>query len=692
MDLYKFLLFKRWATSRTQINLKAIIFLLATWLGAQSMVMAQALQAGQPAQASLQGLAVLEDPQGLLTIEQVRSAQWQARFEPWPAERGQINLGYTDSIYWVRVPVHRQADAPEQWVLELPYFQLRTVDFFAPGRAPVRTGSALPLESRPFLHRFFAFPLAPATVTQDHYLRVSGSSHSLSVPLVLWQERAFRANAQNTLVIQFLYFGGLLALCIYNLFLATSLRDARFLLYALFAGVFGMAMLAGNGLGQMFVWPGQGSFDNVAQILFLSLAGSMLMLFSRRFLQAERYTPKISMALQGLALAYFVISGLLAISVWVTLPVLKLSQIVGGLTLIAGVLIPLAGVKVLRMGQKSSRFFLLAWLVLWTGAMVALARAYGLLPTNTYTAYSLQISSALEMLLLALAMADVIDLERQEREAAQKSALLAQQRLLDASKSAEQRLERAVQERTLQLEASLDTQSQLFKRYVRFGALISHEFRNPLAIVDSQISLLRKEQERGQLSLDKRLSIMSEATRRLLSLFETWMKGDRLQQAMQELRPQAIALEAWLRELIDSQVLLQDKHPIELEMSLPVGEIWADENLLEVALLNLIDNACKYSEPGRPVVIETRSKPGWVGVAVIDQGCGIDAKDHGAIFDDYYRVRPEGAVPGIGLGLAFVRRIVQLHQGDLELSSALGQGSCFCLWLPHNLAAPSDLP
>jgi signal transduction histidine kinase len=692
MNLYNFLVFKKCRITRVEFNSKVIILFIATWLGAVGMVMAQAVQAGQSMQTSLQGLAVLEDPQGALTIEQVKSALWKERFEPWPAERGQINLGYTGSTYWVRIPLQRQADAPEKWVLEVPYFQLRTVDFFAPGHAPVHTGSALPLESRPFAHRFFAFPVEPGTDTQDHYLRVRGSSHSLTVPLVLWQDKAFRANAQNTLVVQFLYFGGLLALCIYNLFLAASLRDARFLLYALFAGVFGMAMLAGNGLGQMFVWPGLGDFDNVAQILFLSLAGAMLMLFSLRFLQAKRYTPRTALALKGLALAFFVIAGMLAVSIWVTLPVLVLAQIVGGLTLIAGVLIPLAGIKVLRMGQKSTRFFLLAWLVLWTGAMVAIGRAYGWLPTNTFTAYSLQISSAFEMLLLALAMADVIHLERRERESAQKSALLAQQRLLEESKSAELRLEQAVQERTLQLEAALDAQNQLFKRYVRFGALISHEFRNPLGIVNSQISLLRKEQEKGQVSLEKRLAIMSEATRRLLSLFETWMKGDRLQQAMQEIRPQAIPLAAWLRELIDSQTLIHDKHTIELLLGQPVGEIWADENLLEVAMLNLIDNACKYSEPGRPVLIETRSKPGWVGIAVSDQGCGIEAKDHGAIFDDYYRVRPEGAVPGIGLGLAFVRRIVQLHQGDLELNSALGQGSCFCLWLPHNLAAPSDLP
>jgi signal transduction histidine kinase len=113
-----------------------------------------------------------------------------------------------------------------------------------------------------------------------------------------------------------------------------------------------------------------------------------------------------------------------------------------------------------------------------------------------------------------------------------------------------------------------------------------------------------------------------------------------------------------------------------------VGDIWADESLLEVALLNLIDNACKYSEPGQTVVIEVRARPGAVGVAVIDQGCGIDAGDHEAIFEDYYRVQPEGPVTGMGLGLAFVRRIVQMHQGQLELHSARGQGSSFCIWLP----------
>jgi signal transduction histidine kinase len=104
---------------------------------------------------------------------------------------------------------------------------------------------------------------------------------------------------------------------------------------------------------------------------------------------------------------------------------------------------------------------------------------------------------------------------------------------------------------------------------------------------------------------------------------------------------------------------------------------------LEVAVLNLIDNACKYSKAGTKVVVETLQKPGWVGIGVSDEGQGIDTVHHQAVFEDYFRVASESNISGMGLGLAFVRRIVQMHQGKMELQSAVGQGSRFCLWLPH---------
>jgi signal transduction histidine kinase len=441
-------------------------------------------------------------------------------------------------------------------------------------------------------------------------------------------------------------------------------------------------MLAGNGFGQMFIWPTQGQFDGIAQSFFLSLSGCFSMLFVSRFLGARRYVPHLSRVLEIFAAIYLLDAIAQITAPWHGIPLQWILQLLFLITLPAGALVVIAGIAVQRRGQKRMRFFLLAWLVLWSGAIIATLRAFELIPTNAFTSYSLQLSSALEMLLLAFALADMVHLERQERELAQREALAANERLLKNARTSEERLELEVQTRTVELKLALNMETQLLEKYMRFGALISHEFRNPLGIVDSQISLMRKEHEKGLMHLEKRLNIMSSATQRLLSLFNTWLNGDRLKHAMQEMKPQHIPLAAWLRELIDSQISYHDTHPLTLTISRAVGDVWADDDLLEVAMLNLIDNACKYSPAGLEVAIETRQKPGWIGIAVIDQGCGIDSKDHQAVFDDYRRVSSESTISGLGLGLAFVRRIVNMHQGELELKSALGEGSTFCVWLP----------
>ena len=144
-------------------------------------------------------LAILEDPTGALGADQVRSPSLQSSFKPWPAERGPINLGLSDSAFWIRVDLQIPAAAASEWVLELPYFQLRTVDFYAPGASAVRTGAALPLSSRPYLHRFFAFPLPHEAGKATYFLRVT-SAQSLTVPVVLWREQEFLRHVQSTLV------------------------------------------------------------------------------------------------------------------------------------------------------------------------------------------------------------------------------------------------------------------------------------------------------------------------------------------------------------------------------------------------------------------------------------------------------------------------------------------------------------
>ena len=650
----------------------------SVWLGSAQ---ADVLEKNTHSLSNLKSIHVFEDKQGQWGFDQASHTDNAALYQAWAPERGQINMGFSQSTYWVRIRLSRAADAPATWVLEVPFFQLSQVDFYAPGQPAVQTGAEMPLSTRPFLHRFFAFPLALDTQPQDFYLRVS-SQHSVTIPITVWQEQPFRHHVQNTTLLQALYFGGLLALLIYNLFLGLSLKDLRFLLYSVFIAVFGLGMLSGNGMGQMFFWPEQPRFDSIAQTFFICLSGAFAMLFAKQFLQARRYTPKISALLLTFSLLFLFDACMVAFAPWLGFPTVWAVQMLYFLALPASLMVLIAGFRVLKLGHKGARFFLLAWAVLWFGAIIATLRAFEFLPTNVWTSYSLQLSSSVEMLLLAFALADIVHLERQERERAQREAFQASQQLIQRSQSAQEQLEGEVQKRTQELQQALVTQTQFLDKYLRFGALISHEFRNPLGIVNSQISLLRKEYSAGQLNLDKRLDAMTSATQRLLSLFETWLHGDRLQHDMKNFSPQHIPLAAWLRELVDAQSIYHDKNPLSLELLAPVGDVWVDENLLEVAMLNLIDNACKYSSPGQSVVIETRKKTGWVGIAVIDQGCGIDSKDHQLIFDDYRRVSSESSIAGLGLGLAFVRRIVDKHQGQLELDSALGQGSTFCLWLP----------
>jgi len=341
-------------------------------------------------------------------------------------------------------------------------------------------------------------------------------------------------------------------------------------------------------------------------------------------------------------------------------------------------------------GRKGIRFFILAWTCLWLGVFVASMRMLGWLPSNVWTLYALQISSVLEMLLLAFALADIVYQERAQSDQVKASALRLEQQMVMQLQLSEERLEQAVLNRTQQLQQAMDKQQLILDQYVRFGSLISHEFRNPLGIIQSQISLLRRQNVMAESEGVRRLDTMDSAVRRLSQLFERWLQGGRLHHLEKDLNIESLRIDWWLKHLEQDHPQYFASHRVRIsfaDLACDPSLAWwvqADDRLLEIAVLNLLDNACKYSPPGTEVLIELRRATGLVGIAVIDQGPGIDVEQQGLVFQDYVRLKPEGPVHGIGLGLAFVKRIAVLMQGSIELKSLPGQGCTFCLWLPSN--------
>jgi signal transduction histidine kinase len=180
-------------------------------------------------------------------------------------------------------------------------------------------------------------------------------------------------------------------------------------------------------------------------------------------------------------------------------------------------MIMVASARALMQGRKGIRFFILAWTCLWLGVFVASMRMLGWLPSNVWTLYALQISSVLEMLLLAFALADIVYQERAQSDQVKASALRLEQQMVMQLQLSEERLEQAVLNRTQQLQQAMDKQQLILDQYVRFGSLISHEFRNPLGIIQSQISLLRRQNVMAESEGVRRLDTMDSAVRTLVA-------------------------------------------------------------------------------------------------------------------------------------------------------------------------------
>ena len=657
-------------------------FFLVLWLCLHTLMTQAALLTPDSREVNLLASAqFLEDPDGRLRLEDVQGMG--ERFRPWTGGGTELNFGFTSSTYWVRVPLQRMATAPADWLLEVHYAKLQNLDFFPPEGPPVRTGMARPLSTQPYFDRNFVFPIRVGEDVQYVYLRAH-SRYALTVPLTVWMPDHFRQRQQLFQVLQFMYYGGLVVLGMYGLVIFYAVQDRRFLIYAAYIATAGLGIFASNGFGRQLLWPSLAAFDEVSQSIFLSLAAYFAMLFARRMLLPvdDRSTLHRGMQVSGWL---FLLTAALDL-VHMAVPVLlrPSNQLLMLNSMAMGLLVSLASWRAWKAQRSGVRFFIMGWLVLWLGVTAAAMRAFGVLPSNGFTSYAVQLSTAFEMVLMALALGDLLRLEHRAYMATQAMALESNRQLLELSQASEEKLRKAVLDRTAQLENSLKLEKQLREQYVRFGSMISHEFRTPLNIIQSQASLIRKEREQGIDQLGKRLEAIRSASQRLTTMFDKWLQNDALNETLEVMEFRPLDLQPWLRTLVQTNPHLLLNHGLDLRLSPAVASVVADEYHLGLALTNLLDNAAKYSPENSTITIETCLKPGFAGIAVSDQGPGIPPDVQDKVFAEFFRFAPESHVRGVGLGLSIVKRIAEAHDGHVTLTSAPGHGATFCIWLPLN--------
>jgi len=623
---------------------------------------------------------VIVDPTNLLDFKKITSPEYQATFKPANIWGSELNFGFGSATYWIKLPLSSMHSSLSNWILEIPYFGLDHIDLFYPNGDVVQTGTMMPVDTRGVFYRYYAFPIELNHEKKDFYLKIQ-SEQNITVPLRLWTKDAFDQYLQKETMFQAFYYGGVGVLAVFNLLIFLYLRDRSHLYYSAFALLVGLAIFAGNGFGRLYIWPDAPHWDQISQVVLLTLGTGAALLFTSTFLDTKNNQPVIDRMLQALAALMIIFTLVLLLSGHIGIPKSWLFTIFPYLVMPVIVTVLYAGISACRAHRYSAKFFLLAWGILCLGGLMASLRQLDLIPTNWLTSYSLQISSALEMLLLSFALASRIQHERNLREKAQLEALESKETLVQTLLDSEQRLERQVLLRTNDLRTMLKSEKKLREQYIRFGSLISHEFRSPLGIIENQVALLNRQTDNE--NQKKRLSIISSATHRLALLFDRWLQGDRLENQIDKDRPQVIPLDSWLAEIVERCRSYHPNHQVIFSPPKRSPMLIIDEKMLDVVVLNLIDNACKYSAPQSTVRLSIILENSRIGISIADSGVGIEPANHEKIFEEYVQLQPGPNKRGYGLGLSFVKKVMGFYGGDIQVISALGKGSEFIAWFPE---------
>ena len=215
-----------------------------------------------------------------------------------------------------------------------------------------------------------------------------------------------------------------------------------------------------------------------------------------------------------------------------------------------------------------------------------------------------------------------------------------------------------------------------------FVSNVSHEMKTPIAVIKNYAELLQTdrgtEEERREYARN-----IDEAAVRLSTLISNILKLNKLENQSIDPDIEDYDLSGQLEMCILQYEELWDEKELELEVDIAERvNVRADRSLMELVWNNLLSNAVKFTEPGGTVTIRQRTAEGQVEVSVTDTGCGMSQESIRHIFDKFYQGDTSHAREGNGLGLALVKRIIDLMNGEITVVSRPGQGSTFTVRLP----------
>jgi heavy metal sensor kinase len=223
---------------------------------------------------------------------------------------------------------------------------------------------------------------------------------------------------------------------------------------------------------------------------------------------------------------------------------------------------------------------------------------------------------------------------------------------------------------------------ELFQTQQRLVADVSHELRTPLTAIQGNLDLLLRGAADDPTRRSESLRAIANETARMRRLVNDLLLLAQADAGLQ-LQLEPVEVDTLLLDVYRQAQLMASGVEVRLGAE-DQAAVLGDADRLRQVLLNLVDNALKYSPPGGLIRLTLRRSGDWVQVGVQDYGVGISGEDLPHIFDRFYRAdRSRNRSGGSGLGLAIAKWVAEAHGGRIEVESQLGVGSTFTLWLPE---------
>ncbi len=251
-------------------------------------------------------------------------------------------------------------------------------------------------------------------------------------------------------------------------------------------------------------------------------------------------------------------------------------------------------------------------------------------------------------------------------------------------------LEEVVEARTAEikcqaqkLEMALLKEKELNEMQRQFVSMASHEFRTPLAIIDSTAQRLKKRANclTPEEAID-RVDKIRDTVKRMTRLMESALTAARMENGQIAIEIEPCNVEAIVRDACVHQEEIAKDHVIACNLTNLPEAIQADSGALEQVLTNLLSNAVKYAPEDPEIEVTARAEGSNVMVSVRDHGLGIDEDDLANMFERFFRAKTSTGIAGTGIGLSLVKALVEMHGGSIGVESEKGKGSIFTVLLP----------